>query len=69
MNQDLQGNLRGKMNPETLVNHIEPEKLCQSARITHRISGQANHTFSSQTWRDEVATQTVNWLIRTHQIS
>jgi len=44
-------------------------KLCQSTRITRWISRQANHTFSSQTWRDEVAAQTVKWLIQTHQIS
>lgn len=41
-------------------------KLCQSARMTRWVSRQANHTFSSQTWRDEVATQTVKWLIQTH---
>jgi hypothetical protein len=37
-------------------------KRCQS--ITREIVKQANHTFSSQAWRDQVTHLTIQWLNR-----
>ena len=38
------------------------KKTCASSRITHWTLKEANHTFSSQTWRDEVGKRTIEWL-------
>lgn len=39
-------------------------KLCKSERITHMKIEQANHTFSSHIWRNEVACATLQWISR-----
>lgn len=38
------------------------KKLCHSPSITSETVKKANHTFSSQTWRGQVETRTVQWL-------
>ena len=38
------------------------KKTCASARITRWMLKAANHTFSSQIWRDEVGKRTIEWL-------
>jgi exosortase A-associated hydrolase 1 len=38
------------------------KKTCASARITRWTLKAANHTFSSQTWRDEVGKRTIEWI-------
>lgn len=40
------------------------KKACASPRITRWTLKEANHTFSSQTWRDEVGKQTIRYLQR-----
>lgn len=40
------------------------KKLCHSPKISLEIIKQANHTFSSQSWRDQVTTRTAQWLSR-----
>lgn len=40
------------------------KKTCASSRITRWILKEANHTFSSQTWRDEVCNRTIRYLCK-----
>ena len=40
------------------------KKLCHSPKISLEIIKQANHTFSSQSWRDQVANRTAQWLAK-----
>ncbi len=52
----------------TLTRHDKHwKKICHSSSITHILLKNANHTFSSHIWRDEVANHTAHWL--SHQIS
>ena len=40
------------------------KKACASSGITRWMLKEANHTFSSQTWRDEIGKRTIEWLIK-----
>ena len=41
------------------------KKLCHSPKVASETVKQANHTFSSQSWRDQVETHTAQWVTNT----
>jgi len=45
------------------------KKTCLSRRISMDIIPQANHTFSSQSWRDQVTSLTLQWLSKPDKIA
>lgn len=44
-------------------------KLCRSPRVQLATIKQANHTFASHVWREQVADRTTQWLINTEELT